>query len=151
MITFRHYLYIAFFLLADSFAIILLVNTGRDMILAIGLVVVLTLIIIFLIEKLWPDSKRITPTVIRSNNNDRAIRYVLTPEGEKDLQKLMEILRVDDETLIINEALVLYWRAVQVRLEGRSIGWMSKIGDSYEEVVTPLLDKVTPKKTIPKR
>lgn len=151
MITFRHYLYIAFFLLADSFAIILLVNTGRDMILAIGLVVVLTLIIIFLIEKLWPDSKRITPTVIRSNNNDRAIRYVLTPEGEKDLQKLMEILRVDDETLIINEALVLYWRAVQVRLEGKSIGWMSKIGDSYEEVVTPLLDKVTPKKTIPKR
>ena len=151
MITFRHYLYIAFFLLADSFAIILLVNTGRDMILAIGLVVVLTLIIIFLIEKLWPDSKRITPTVIRSNNNDRAIRYVLTPEGEKDLQKLMEILRVDDETLIINEALVLYWRAVQVRLEGRSIGWMSKIGYSYEEVVTPLLDKVTPKKTIPKR
>ncbi|OGM61437.1 hypothetical protein A2955_03040 [Candidatus Woesebacteria bacterium RIFCSPLOWO2_01_FULL_37_19] len=151
MITFRHYLYIAFFLLADSFAIILLVNTGRDMILAIGLVVVLTLIIIFLIEKLWPDSKRITPTVIRSNNNDRAIRYVLTPEGEKDLQKLMEILRVDDETLIINEALILYWRAVQVRLEGKSIGWMSKIGDSYEEVVTPLLDKVTPKKTIPKR
>ena len=151
MITFRHYLYIAFFLLADSFAIILLVNTGRDMILAIGLVVVLTLIIIFLIEKLWPDSKRITPIVIRSNNDGRAIRYVLTPEGEKDLQKLMEILRVDDETLIINEALILYWRAVQVRLEGKSIGWMSKIGDSYEEVVTPLLDKVTPKKTIPKR
>ena len=151
MITFRHYLYIAFFLLADSFAIILLVNTGRDMILAIGLVVVLTLIIIFLIEKLWPDSKRITPTVIRSNNNDRAIRYVLTPEGKQNLQELMKILKVDDETLIINEALILYWRAVQVRLEGKSIGWMSKIGDSYEEVVTPLLDKVTPKKTIPKR
>jgi len=151
MITFRHYLYIAFFLLADSFAIILLVNTGRDMILAIGLVVVLTLIIIFLIEKLWPDSKRITPTVIRSSNNDRTIRYVLTPEGKQNLQELMKILKVDDETLIINEALILYWRAVQVRLEGKSIGWMSKIGDSYEEVVTPLLDKVTPKKTIPKR